>query len=429
MGIEYRAYYRCDGCSTEFEDSDKVRIFKGIVVSGDGTKIYIQPEKMYCLSCIPLALDFENTVPETVQIIEQKEENFEIIKESELTILDVKDMVTKLKIDILNDIQDRYKEISEIKSKINNIQNEHNLLSDIFHQIDRDVALCNTRLLAIESVILHPLEKIDEQFENQISREEAKNFINEQKSEKVISDNVELTEINFDEDMNRLNKIIENSEITNEKPVKENQTISQEPETTSKNTDSETKEDKFEFPNGKENGKYLVLRMINNEISERKFAQKYGYKDTKDLREACGLKSLIGLYYSSNVYVDSNIIGEYRGNIKLPTKVINKMFFGVPNIVERKVHLYSDLGVALIEKELFGDTIEPVTYKISEDKSQVLETEPTTEIVKPFVPNIYEATEKVFENLKNVSKEIKKPVITSTQKKTFSKERIGDSYI
>ena len=69
MVLKYKPLYQCDGCSLEFEDPDKVRIFESLVKNGNQTKQYIETG-MFCLDCIPLALDFSNQNPETVKIID-----------------------------------------------------------------------------------------------------------------------------------------------------------------------------------------------------------------------------------------------------------------------------------------------------------------------------------------------------------------------
>ena len=42
MVLKYKPLYQCDGCSLEFEDPDKVRIFESLVKNGNQTKQYIE---------------------------------------------------------------------------------------------------------------------------------------------------------------------------------------------------------------------------------------------------------------------------------------------------------------------------------------------------------------------------------------------------
>jgi len=415
----YKPLYQCEGCSETHEDPDKVRIFESIVKSGDESKQYIK-SGMFCLSCIPLALDFENKVPETVQIVDPQKalaDSENLFEEQYKKILDKltqdnyvhfgtqEEHLTKLK-------------LTELETDLADIKKRHNMIVDILNNISRDIKLNDTRLLAIETVILAPEFK-----------ETSKTFVEKQESINSLTHDDELTETYVDH-------------ITS---TKDSQTTSQEPETTTENINSETEEDEF----GEDHGRYLILKLIDNEVTERKFAQKQGYKDTKDLWEACGLRSLIGIYYSTNKYSDITFDNQ-QFKEKVSVKVINKMFFGIPNIVQRMVYLYQDIDIALIEKDSFVDTIKSVSFGVAESSKNMemiiqkgeenLVPNISKDKLKSFVvdaarslnetnSNEYKEQETGFRELQEQAKETENPIITSTQKRKFSREKIGDDYL
>ncbi len=454
MAIKFKPLYCCEGCGIDYEDSDQVRIFFGIVKNGDETKEFIQSQKMFCLSCLPLALDFENKVPETVQIVDPKK-----------ALADAENLFEKQYEKILNKLaQDNYITFG--------IQDETSTQKEI-----RDI---KAKLVEIERSLKFSITPTQESMEDQILREEARNFVKHgaqtipekefketiktfiENQESLPADWPSPSELVGKEDLNSLKhgdelteKYVEHitsPEDPQETPVEgevvsvngeyiEPQTTSQEPETTTENINSETEEDAFESIGG-DHGKYLILRLIDNEVTERKFAQKNGYKDTKDLREACGLISLIGLYYSTNRYSNEQNKGLHQPTVK----IINKMLFGIPNIIEQKVWINDNF--ALIEKELFEDIIIPVTYKensieFPEKKTDVLEKSKeilNNKQLKKFVNEAindlketksdeYERQETGFRDLQRRSKETEKTITTSTQKKHFSKKDIGDEYL
>ncbi|MCK9293171.1 hypothetical protein M0P25_03790 [archaeon] len=72
MPVKFKPIYSCEGCGKDFEDENLVRTFKGYLTNGNGTRRYISSEKMYCLECLPLAVDVKNELPETVEIINEK---------------------------------------------------------------------------------------------------------------------------------------------------------------------------------------------------------------------------------------------------------------------------------------------------------------------------------------------------------------------
>jgi len=459
MGVKFKPLYSCDGCGEDHEDPDKVRIFESIVKSGDESKQYIK-SGMFCLSCIPLALDFENKVPETVQIVDPKK-----------ALADAENLFEKQYEKILNKLaQDNYITFG--------IQDETST--------EREIRDIKAKLVEIERSLKLSITPTQESMEDQILREEARNFVKHgaqtipekefketiktfiKNQESLPADWPSPSELVGKEDLNSLKhgdelteKYVEHitspedpQETTVEGEVVsingeyiEPQTTSQEPETTTENINSETEEDAFESI-GEDHGKYLILRLIDEEISERKFAQKNGYKDTKDLREACGLKSLIGLYYSTNKYTNTPtdfIVEPYEDQ-----KIINKMFFGVPNIVKRNIFVARELNIALIEKDLFADKIESISFEVPETikSPEVIIPKGEENLVpniskdklKSFVsdaaktlnetkPNVYKEQETGFREMKEEAIRTGKPVITATQKKIFSRDKIGDDYI
>jgi len=75
MAIKLKQIYICDGCGSEFEQPDQIRIFNE-VWNGDKTKSFIRPNQMYCSDCTNIVLDFENKIPETVIILNNKKEKY-----------------------------------------------------------------------------------------------------------------------------------------------------------------------------------------------------------------------------------------------------------------------------------------------------------------------------------------------------------------
>lgn len=280
MGVRFKPVYMCEGCGAEFETEDSVRLFKGTVENGNGTKVFIQIDKMYCLNCLPLALDFENNTPETVQIVDQSEQKFEEIKQSKTS---TEDILCKIE-----EFNTHYQKI---------LESQQNQINELFN-------------------IPRKEEVVVEEKEEEIVQEE---FIEEPEEEP------------FDE-------IIP--------------------------TQSQ--------------GKYVVLYKILTPENENEFAKRYNYKDIKTLRQGKYNDSLIGLYYSRDGYIDNLNFGyEYRQET---VKVVNKMFFGIPNIVNRDVYIFPELGIAVIEKEYFDDKIEPVRYikPVVEEVMEVVEERPSS---------------------------------------------------
>jgi hypothetical protein len=433
----FRPIYQCDGCSTEFEDADKVRIFKGIVRNGNESIQYIQSEQMYCLNCLPLALDFENSYPETTQIVKPENDLAEPPIESKMI---------------------------ELETDINDLSKQHNMIIDTIRNHSNLIKLHDNKLLEIETSVKYQLNDGPESLEDQVLREEAKHFvksisITDKSGEKLLPEFIKSI-IESKEDLEKISQgqlhhtkmgykpkesIME--ELPKDWPnpselvgVEETQTSSQEPDTIQENDKSETIEDEFDTF-GETTGKYLILKQIDNEITETKFARKNNYIDVKDLRIACGRNSLVGLYYSTNKFVDDhNLEGPYNIKYKPTKDIINKMFFGVPNIVKRNLFVYDNLGIALIEKDLFEDSIEPATYVIPEVLKNV-ELQEIANVYPPVEKEILEKQakrsdgyERQVRNLESLSKQAQKtgqPIITGFQKppkKQFSKN-MGDDYL
>ena len=369
MGVKFIPRYACDGCGIEFEDPDKVRIFESLVKNGDQTKQYIE-NGMLCLDCIPLALDFKNENPETIKIIEP-------IK----ALADTEDQFEKQYykiIEILN-------LDSIIKALIEKIENHKHITPDHDHV-----------------KILELYDKI-------------------QKLEVVKSYNENTMKEEWDiKDITPKETIQEDWPHPSELVGKENQEPQEEPETINEINNSETDDVLDNF--GEDNGTYLILKLIDNESAERKFAQKNNYKDVKDLRATCGNKPLIGLYYSINRFVDDpNDIGEFDKQAN--TKIINKIFFGVPSIVERNIYMYNDVGLALIEKDQFNDRIEAIKYEIPKEPDVEIPDEHEIEI-----PEIHEKIEPK-KTVKSMLDKFANEVFQKPSKKTFSSRNIGDEYI
>ena len=197
-------------------------------------------------------------------------------------------------------------------------------------------------------------------------------------------------------------------------------TASKEPETIQENDNSETIEDARDTF-GDNEGRYLILQLINDENKEKHFAQSQGYDNIKDLRATCG-KSLVGLYYSTNRFInDLDDAGPFDKQVN--TKIINKMFFGVPSIVERKIFIYDNLEIALIEKELFEDKIEAIKYELPPEPDIEIPSEREIIIRAPEVEHKKTTVNNMLDKFVNAASEITKP------KKLFSSRNVGDEYI
>jgi hypothetical protein len=404
MGIIFKAYYQCCGCGIEFDNPDKVRNFKGTVENGDRSKIFIQEEKMYCVDCLPLALDFENKCPETVKIVAPEEQKLEQEKNTN-KISDLENKIININKQYLETLEFQQKEIKALSKKLINFEKSSS-------------------------------QKTSEQMVDDILREEARKFMG----------SVNET---IPDDWPKPNELIgkdESSETIIGEVVSVNgedielETTLEEPEITKEIKDSETEQSVLgdSIPL-KAFGKYLVLYEIKSEANESDLAKRCGHKDVKSLRETCGNKSLMGIYYSIDKFIDDlNEIGDdYRQET---VKVINKIFFGVPNVVERKAYIYPDYGIGLIEKYIFDDKIEPIEYVVPEEVAEVAVSKPTqgSEVLKQVIEtiktketssNIYKKESINFEEKRQKAINFNKPIIVSTQKKKFSKDTIGDEYI
>jgi len=136
-----------------------------------------------------------------------------------------------------------------------------------------------------------------------------------------------------------------------------------------------------------DDGIYLILYKITNEEQEEYIAKLYGHKDANSLRETYG-KSLIGLYISSDSFVN-----ELPAKLKMKQiPVINKIIFGVPNVVEKDA--YIDNEYAYIEKNKFNLNIEPALIKtnneipITKKEEQVIKKE--EELDEEEIMNIFD---------------------------------------
>ena len=414
MGIIFKAYYQCCGCGIEFDNPDKVRNFKGTVENGDRSKIFIQEEKMYCVDCLPLALDFENKCPETVKIVAPEEQKLEQEKNTN-KISDLENKIININKQYLETLEFQQKEIKALSKKLINFEKSSS-------------------------------QKTSEQMMDDILREEARKFmgsVNETIPDDLPKPNELIGKDESSELLNDENILKHGDELTQkyiEHITAPKETTLEEPEITKEIKDSETEQSVLgdSIPL-KAFGKYLVLYEIKSEANESDLAKRCGHKDVKSLRETCGNKSLMGIYYSIDKFIDDlNEIGDdYRQET---VKVINKIFFGVPNVVERKAYIYPDYGIGLIEKYIFDDKIEPIEYVVPEEVAEVAVSKPTqgSEVLKQVIEtiktketssNIYKKESINFEEKRQKAINFNKPIIVSTQKKKFSKDTIGDEYI
>lgn len=378
MGKVYKEYYQCVGCGTEFDTPDKVRIFKDEVMNGNETKIYINPNDMYCIDCLKLILDFDNKVPETVQIkIPEKK----YIRPT--TLDDLEKRVNSLdgRLSNIEETSDGEISTDEKIALVKAIKTMENTKFDDFPPMKKESQPENS--IAPKTTI--------ENVETEIIREEA-DQINKDALQRI--ENLSKTVTNITEETNILDDILPEDLIS---------------------IDS--------------SGPYLILCEILTEEHELDLAKRCGYKDVKSLMEMVGNKSLKGTYYSPGKYTDSVSIFEEMGHITKQVKVVNKIFFGVPNIVERTVEVFPDFNIALIEKDLFEDEVIPL---------EIPKPPPEPEENQNVIPEINlvaspetsrEILEKKIKEVRQRSIETKTPIITAKQKKKFSKDHIGDDDI
>ena len=135
MAIKLKQIYICDGCGSEFEQPDQIRIFNE-VWNGDKTKSFIRPNQMYCSDCTNIVLDFENKIPETVIILNNKKEKYirnkkveDIIEKEEVEdIIEEKEVARFLVLQKIKNTEDekffakhfQYDKIETLKEIINN---------------------------------------------------------------------------------------------------------------------------------------------------------------------------------------------------------------------------------------------------------------------------------------------------------------------
>jgi len=379
MGVIHKAYYQCDGCGAEFQDSDQVRMFEGLVKNGEGNKIFIQNNKMYCLNCLQYALDYENKVPETVEILNQQELEKQIeSKEKPITMSDLENKITEVNTQYLKNLTDQQKQIDELSESIKSTGK----------------IISRKEAIKISNKILEQAES--ERMENDILAEEAKKAVQIMKNQ---------------------DEFLEEGGIE-----KFDDVSSLEPEIPNEQINSETEQDKISIEELtginpeylKDSGKYLVLCRILTLAAEEYFAKEFcKLESAEELKEAIGNKSLIGTYFSINKYLGIDDIDNFR---PIKAKVVNKILFGIPNIVDLEILSVDDF--AIVEKEKFDIPVEPIPkYKVPEESN----LKPPVKVEKP-QPTVVVKSQ--------VFKDPIKDVIAKLPKKKISDLSIsGDDYV
>ncbi len=141
--LKFKPIYTCDGCGTELENPDQIRIFAELVKNGDGTKIYIDQETMYCLNCIPLALDFENVCPGTVKIVERPELEKptekvveKVVKENLITAEELEQHLSEITNRFIYVLETHQKKIDLLLETVNSLREETSSNQEISRSID-----------------------------------------------------------------------------------------------------------------------------------------------------------------------------------------------------------------------------------------------------------------------------------------------------
>jgi hypothetical protein len=353
MGLAYKVYYQCDGCGTEFKDPDQVRIFEGSVKNGEGNKIFIQDNKMYCLDCLQFALDYKNIVPETVKIIDSQElEKISEVKEKPITMVDLENKFMEINNQYLKNLTDQQKKIDQI---LESLKSPEQVISK-----KEAIEIPNKTLKQIESERMKNNNQIEPYEKDKLNSiiEIQDEFLEEGETEKfddIISLEPEIPNEQIDSDTEQENILI--SQLTG-----------------------------IDRRYLKDSGNYLVLCQILTPAAEEYFATNFcNLKDTATLHEILGNRSLLGTYFSINKYIDIDNIDNFESKI---AKVVNKILFGIPNIVNLEVLCSDDF--AIIEKEKFNIQVKPAPkYKVPDENEislkPILKAEKSqqTTVVKP----------------------------------------------
>jgi len=195
-----------------------------------------------------------------------------------------------------------------------------------------------------------------------------------------------------------------------------------ESEIANEQSDSDTKQDKISIEELtgidpeylKDSGKYLILCQILAPEIEEYFAKEFcKLESSKELKETIGNKSLTGTYFSTNKYLDVDNIDNFR---PIKAKVVNKILFGIPNIVDLEILSVDDF--AIVEKEKFDIPVEPIPkYKVPEESS----LKPPVKVEKPQPTVVVKS---------RVFKDPIKDIIAKFPKKKISDLSIsGDDYV
>jgi len=378
MGLAYKVYYQCDGCGTEFKDPDQVRIFEGFVKNGEGNKIFIQDNKMYCLDCLQFALDYENIVPETVKIIDQQElKKISEVKEKPITMADLENKFAEINNQYLKNQQKKIDQLLESLKLSEQVISRKEVI-EISNKVLEQVESENNQIEPHEKVKLNSIIEIQDEFLEEGETE---------KNDDIISLEPEIPNEQIDSDTEQEDTLI--SQLTGI--------------------------DKKYFL--KDSGKYLVLCQILTPVAEEYFATKFcNLKDTATLREILGNRSLLGTYFSINKYIDIDSVNNFESKI---AKVVNKILFSIPNIVDLEVLCSDDF--AIVEKEKFNIQVEPAPkYKVLDENKISLKPILKTEKPQPTI------------NVKRqIFKDPIKDVIAKLPKKKISDLSIksGDDYV
>jgi hypothetical protein len=139
-------------------------------------------------------------------------------------------------------------------------------------------------------------------------------------------------------------------------------------------------------------GKYLILCKIENEAQEEAFAQMHSLT-LKDLKSNYG-NSLKGLYVKTGEYYINEIP---RGtSIYLnDCNIVNKLIFGVPNIINKMIHTSNNSTLGYIELKDFDFQFEEIKYDKKEETHHLKITGKPEEIKQEELEEIF--TSDIFE--------------------------------
>ncbi len=360
MGRELKPIYVCDKCGTTYYDRLQIRVFKDFIYDGEKEKTFIDKlgmdERMLCKGCTIIELDLETQPSQKVldEVVEK--------------ISNDKEFWNKL--DYSSELYEKINHNEHIMDEINSRHDEtSNTLEYIIEEPTLEdlekIITDNSWTAGVESKVGDIVEHFDgntyEITDVYTQQDELRKEIIEKFKVPSAIIGPEFSEENISDIASKykdgVDKII--SEILDDKKeiIKDDLTVTYTP--VQKDAPSVGEMEYLD------DGKYLILFRIDTEEQESYLSRSYGHKKLEDLRECCG-KPLIGIYVSTDKYINELKLLEPK-----EVQIINKVFMGIPNIINRVVILDANNdSLAYIPKEDFDLQIEslPIELPVIEEE-------------------------------------------------------------